>query len=104
MQTPDSQIIVRRFLDALQRLKDLRIIRGQKVFTDRYGINRRNLYQLTTDTSRGLFQPAWLSYLVRDYHVSPHWLLSGDGDFFAAGWDASLVAAENKKPANNLQM
>lgn len=103
MHTPDSQIIVHRFLDALQRLKDEKVIRGQKTFTDRYGINRRNLYLLAADSSRNLFQPAWLSYLVRDYHISPGWLLSGDGDFFAGGWDASSVAAANEKPANILQ-
>lgn len=91
MQSPDSQIIVARFFEALVRLKELKLIRGKKSFTDRYGINRWNMNTLEKDPSRDIFQPAWLSYLVRDFHVSPSWLLVGEGDFFAPGWTAADV-------------
>lgn len=83
MQTSDSQQIVMRFFAALQRLKDDKAIRGKKTFTERYGINRWNMLTLEKDMSRDIFQPAWLSYLVRDYGVSPRWLLTGEGDFYA---------------------
>lgn len=91
MQSSDSQIIVARFFEALARLKSQKVIRGTKSFTDRYGINRWNLNTLSLDHSRDIFQPAWLSYLVRDFHVSPAWLLVGQGDFFSPGWTAAEV-------------
>lgn len=90
MQTPDSQIIVARFFEALATLKAQKVIRGTKTFTDRYDINRWNLVTLSRDHAR-IFQPAWLTYLVRDFHVSSTWLLLGKGDFYAPGWDAQAV-------------
>lgn len=83
MQTRDSQAIVLRFFDALQRLKDDRRIRGKQTFTRRYGINRWNMLTLEKEPSRDIFQSAWLAYLVKDYGVSPRWLLLGEGDFYA---------------------
>lgn len=91
MQSPDSQIIVARFFEALDLLKTHKVIRGKKTFTDRYGINRWNMNTLAADHTRDIFQTAWLSYLVRDFHVSPAWLLIGQGDFFSSGWTANEV-------------
>ena len=82
MQTPDSQAIVRRFFEALYRLKDDRKIRGKQTFTRKYGINRWNLNTLEKEPERDIFQVSWLSYLVRDFGVSPLWLLTGVGDFY----------------------
>lgn len=83
MQTEDSQKIVMRFFDALQRLKEDRKIRGKQTFTRDHNINRWNMNTLEKDPSRDIFQPAWLTYLVNDYGVSPQWLLTGRGDFYA---------------------
>jgi len=80
MQTPDSQIIVKRFFEALYRLKELGVIRGKQTFTNKYGIDRWNLNKLEKDPDRDIFQPAWLTYLVNDYGISPEWLLTGKGD------------------------
>lgn len=82
MNTPESQEVVRRFFEALYRLKADRRIRGKQTFTSRYGINRWNLNSLEKDVSRDIFQPSWLSFLVRDYGVSADWLLTGAGDFY----------------------
>ena len=82
MQTPDSQEIVKRFFEALYRLKTDRKIRGKQTFTNRYGINRWNMLTLEKEPERDIFQAAWLGYLVRDYGVSPLWLLTGKGDFY----------------------
>jgi hypothetical protein len=30
----------------------------------------------------GSFNPAWLTFLVRDHGVSPRWLLTGEGEFY----------------------
>ncbi len=82
MQTKDSQEVVARFFVALDNLKAMRSIRGIATFTKAYGINRWNLYRLRGDMSRDGFQTAWLTYLVRDFGVSPMWLLTGEGDMF----------------------
>ena len=82
MQTEHSQIIVKRFFEALQILKEKKIIRGKQTFTARYGINRWNMNTLEKEPERDIFQVAWLTYLVEDYNVSPTWLLTGKGEFF----------------------
>lgn len=82
MQTTDSQQVIRRFFEALQRLKADKKIRGKQTFTNRHGINRWNMNTLEKDPGRDIFQAAWLTYLVQDYGVSPEWLLTGLGDFY----------------------
>lgn len=84
MNNADSKQIVERFFAALRKLKARKIIRGKNTFTERYGINRWNLNSLEKRTDSGIFQPGWLTYLVRDYGVSSLWLLTGEGPFFAA--------------------
>ena len=83
MQTPDSQVIVERFFQALETLKAEGRVRGIKTFTERYGVDRRNLYRLMKNTASDMFQPAWLAYLVRDYGVSARWLLTGTGNILS---------------------
>ena len=76
MQTPESEVIVQRFFSTLKEMKHRGYIRGKQTFTTRYGINRWNLNTLEKEPHRDIFQPAWLEYLVRDYGVSAHWLLT----------------------------
>lgn len=83
MQTEDSQKIVNRFFEALQRLKEDGKIRGKQTFTRRHNINRWNMITLEKDHRRDIFQSAWLTYLVNDYGVSPTWLLTGTGEFYS---------------------
>lgn len=85
MQTNDSIKIVTRFFAVLDLLKKKKEIRGINTFTERYGINRRNMLKLVKEPERDIFQPAWLSYLVADYNVSPMWLLTGEGAIFTSG-------------------
>ena len=91
MQSPDSQIIIRRFFEALYKLKEYKIIRGKGTFTKLYGINRWNLNTLEKEPERDAFQLAWLTYLIRDFMISPRWLITGEGNFFEYGWDAEKV-------------
>lgn len=80
MQTEDSQRVIKRFFEALQVLKERHIIRGKQTFTNRYDINRWNMNTLEKNPASDIFQPAWLTYLVRDYGISATWLLTGRGD------------------------
>lgn len=79
MNTPDSQVIVKRFFDTLYYLKDQKIIRGKATFTNEHNINRWNMNYLEKHLDSDIFQPAWLTYLVQDYGVSTKWLLTGIG-------------------------
>lgn len=79
MQTEDSQVIIRRFFQALQCLKEQKIIRGKQTFTRQFGINRWNMNTVEKEPSRDMFQTAWLTYLVTEYGVSADWLLTGRG-------------------------
>lgn len=94
MQTEDSQKVIRRFFEALDYLKEQKIIRGRQTFTREYGINRRNLYTLEKDLTRDIFQVAWLSYLIKDYGVSATWLLTGRGDILPYKKDKSGTEAK----------
>ncbi len=84
MQTEDSQKIIGRFFEALYYLKEQKVIRGKQTFTRQFGINRWNMNTLEKDHSRDIFQPAWLTYLVEEYDISPRWLLTGRGDIMSA--------------------
>lgn len=91
MQTAESQVIVTRFFEALQTLKDDKVIRGKQTFTNRYGINRWNFNTCEKQPERDIFQVAWLAHLVNDYKVSADWLISGNGSFYAHDWSAEKV-------------
>lgn len=82
MQNPESQIIVGRFFEALQMLKEGKLIRGKQTFTEKYKINRWNLNTLEKDHSRDIFQVSWLTHLANDYGISAEWLLTGRGGMF----------------------
>lgn len=83
--------IVARFFYAINKLKEAKVIRGVQTFTRRYGIDRRNFITLRKEPSRQIFQVCWLAYLVRDYMISPEWLLTGNGEFFQPKWTSEKV-------------
>ena len=95
MQTGDSQKVINRFFEALRFLKEEKIIRGKQTFTRAHEINRWNMNTLEKDTSRDIFQAAWLTYLVNDYGASATWLLTGRGDILLYKKDKS--GANGKK-------
>ena len=86
--------IVHRFFEVLDLLKQRRTIRGKKTFCDRYGINRWNMNTCLTHPDSGMFKLSWLTYLARDYGVSPAWLLLGLGDPLPPLEGAALEKAE----------
>lgn len=82
MQTQDSQKIIKRFFQTLAFLKEAKVIRGKQTFTREHNINRWNMNTLEKNPSSDIFQVAWLTYLVKDYGINAHWLLTGEGDMF----------------------
>ena len=82
MQTQDSQKIIKRFFQTLAFLKEAKVIRGKQTFTREHNINRWNMNTLEKNPSSDIFQAAWLTYLVKDYGINAHWLLTGEGDMF----------------------
>lgn len=98
--------IIERFFKAIETLRGERVIRGLATFTNRYGINRRNLQAMGRDMERhtGSFHPVWLTFLVNDYKVSPLWLLTGVGGFFMDGWSVDDVLRMNGKEPKKVQI
>lgn len=82
MQTSDTIILVNRFFTAIDTLKEQKAIRGLQTFTNKYDIDRRNLLKMRKDPTTYQFQASWMTYLVKDYGVSPRWLLTGEGQMF----------------------
>lgn len=74
--------INKRFFLALAKLKEEKIIRGMHTFTKRYGLNYRNILWLRDEPEGRRLPPEYLVYLVRDYGISPYWLLLGKGEIF----------------------
>lgn len=73
--------ITKRFFEALDAIKEQKRMRGMQTFTNKYGENYRNFYNLRKAGAR--IKQEWLTYLVRDYYVSAKWLLTGEGNMFS---------------------
>lgn len=72
--------ITQRFFEVLDMLKAQKRIRGMQTFTREYGENYWNFHTCRKDGLR--IKQEWLTYLVRDFDVSPTWLLTGRGGMF----------------------
>lgn len=74
--------VVTRFYEALDAIIAQRKIRGVNTYCRLNAIDRRNLLAQRKDLDRGWFQVSWLVPMVREYGVSPRWLLTGEGTMF----------------------
>lgn len=72
--------ITERFFKAIDELKSLKRIRGNKTFTRLYDENYWNFFTCRKNKTR--IKQEWLTYLVRDFDVSANWLLTGNGKMF----------------------
>lgn len=99
---PPEQAEVRaRFFIALNMLisGETKVMRGKATFCRRYDVCRRKLWRMEQFPSYGIFDPALLVYLVRDFGVSADWLLTGRGQPLP-GHDAPPVNCVNNSEAN----
>ena len=74
--------IMQRYFSALERCRELKLIKNIGTFCDTNGIDKRHLYTQKKDLGRGFFEVGWLVPLVRDFNVSTYWLLTGQGQMF----------------------
>lgn len=79
--------ITERFFKVLGILVETKNLRGIQTFTNRYGLNRRNLLNVRNNPSATVLKPEILALLVRDFDVSAEWLLTGYGAIFKDGTD-----------------
>jgi hypothetical protein len=78
----DSIQISKRFFEALNALVVRGDLRGKQTFTTKYGIDRWNLNKVQKDPEKQSVSMVWIAYLARDYGVSSHWVLTGQGKMF----------------------
>ena len=76
----NGEPVVIRFFEALEYLKQQKIVRGISSITDCLGIDRRNLYKVKREPESRSLRLSWLTGLVETYHISARWLLTGNGE------------------------
>ncbi len=76
--------ITNRFFEAIDMLKAQKKIRGLQTFTRQYDINRWNIITVKHNPGKSVLKPEWIVYLVRDFNISPNWILLGRGGMFSA--------------------
>lgn len=74
--------VTKRFFEAIDILKAQKKIRGLQTFTNSHGINRWNMNTVKWNPDRSVLKPEWIVYLIRDYNISPNWILLGVGNMF----------------------
>lgn len=74
--------VITRFFEAIEKLIELKQLRGVSTYCTEYGIDRRHLYGQKDNLSKGYFEVYWILPLIRDFRVSSDWLLFGKGEMF----------------------
>lgn len=75
--------ITKRFFHAIDVLIVQRKLRGLNTFAQRYNINYWNLCTLRKEPERRVLKVEYVSFLVRDFGVSPTYILLGVGSIMA---------------------
>lgn len=79
----ETLMMIMRFYDALDAIIAKKELRGVQTFCRLYNIDRRNfLLQKHNPKTRYLFKLDWIYYIVKDFKVSPEWIILGYGKMF----------------------
>ena len=76
----EGKEITERFFIAIQYLKEQRKIRGIEDFANRYGLSQSYLSDIKSHTDSRSIKVEYIMYLVRDFDISPTWILIGVGN------------------------
>lgn len=79
----EGAAITKRFFHAIDVLIVQRKMRGLNTFAQRYNINYWNLCTLRKEPERRILKVEYVSFLVRDFGVSPTYILLGVGNIMA---------------------
>lgn len=72
--------VTKRFFQAIDYLKEQRVIHGLKTFTDKYGLNYWNITTIRNEPEKRFLKVDLMIYLCRDFDISTEWLLLGRGE------------------------
>jgi len=79
----EGAAITKRFFHAIDVLIVQRKMRGLNTFAQKYNINYWNLCTLRKEPERRVLKVEYVSFLVRDFGVSPTYILLGVGSIMA---------------------
>ena len=89
-QIPETQAIHSRFFQVYDLLLEAhkKHTEGPKIkstyeFVKKYGINHGNFSKLREAPEKYALPVIYLYYLVNDFNVSAHWLLTGEGEMLS---------------------
>lgn len=81
MNTIEDDIRV-RFFQAIDALKDKKVIRGLGTFCREYNLDRAHLSKIKNQLQgHHTIEAVWIAYLA-DYGISPDWIITGKGKIF----------------------
>lgn len=83
--SPEAIAITKRFFLAIDILILQKKLRGMNSFAKKYNINYWNLYTLRKEPERRILKVEYIAYLVKDYEISPWYILFGTGGITNTG-------------------
>ena len=78
----DGLAITKRFFFAIEVLTKQRRIRGLQTFTRAHGINFGKMSDMRNHMETRALKPEYIAYLIKDFNISPNWVLLGEGEMF----------------------
>jgi hypothetical protein len=79
----DTMSVMDRFFIAVEACVKAKIVKNTRAYCAEIGIESNHFYIQRKERTRGYFEVGWVVPLIRDYGISPKWLLTGIGTMFA---------------------